>query len=291
MKYDHLLSNTKSLMDQIYWFQQNISEPQAASKRGVAIKFIDIKENRASFIRELKSTALNWVYSSSRYRELLEEQIEERSGDIQNASSYLLNVADQKFRKGCPQGQYGELLLFNFIQYFFEAPPLLRKMSITTNPGLERHGADAIHYREDDNVQCFYIGESKCYESKYKFNEALKASVNSIVDAYENIEDELILYQHDEFIEPELQEVAIALKNGKLESPRFELICLVAYEENKNIDGRSQSEIQRNIENCLEERWKDVPSSIYEKIRPPVVERIHYVVFPTWSLGDLLEHF
>lgn len=61
-----------------------------------------------------------------------------------------------KFRKGCPQGQYGELLLFNFIQHFFKAAPLLRKMPITTNPGLERHGADAIHYLDNGDEQIFF---------------------------------------------------------------------------------------------------------------------------------------
>ncbi|WP_055646730.1 MULTISPECIES: HamA C-terminal domain-containing protein [Shewanella] len=291
MKFDHLLSNTQSLMNQIYWFQQNISYPAGASHRGVSIKYVDIQERRSSFIRELKSTALNWVYSTEKYNQLFAQEMQARNGDVQNTCSYLMQVADHKFRKGCPQGQYGELLLFNFIQHFFRAPPLLRKMSLTTNPGLERHGADAIHYREDNISQCFILGESKCYESKYKFNEALQSSVNSIVTSFENIEDELILYQLDDFIDPNLQEIARKLKDGTLASPRFELVCLIAYEETQNIDGHSQAEIQENIEECLAYRWKNVNNNLYASVRSPIIERIHYVVFPTWSLSDLLNEF
>lgn len=174
MKYDHLLTNTESLINQIFWFQQTITKPKAASHRGVAIKYVDVKEMRQGFIRELKSTAMSWVYSKKKYAQLLHDELPKRGGDVMNVQGYLHEVADQKFRKGCPQGQFGELLLFNFIQHFFKAPPLLRKMPITTNPGVERHGADAIHYHETQDAKTFILGESKCYLSRYQFNAALK---------------------------------------------------------------------------------------------------------------------
>lgn len=291
MKYDNLLTNTDSLFNQMFWFEQDISTPKAASHRGVAIKYLDIKELRDGFIRELKSTATSWVYSKSKYKKIFDEELLKRSGDIQNTAAYIAEVADKKFRKGHPQGQYGELLLFNLIQHFFKAPPLLRKMSITTNPGLERHGADAIHYREDDTHKLFILGESKCYESKYSFNKALEASVNSIIDSFENIDEELVLYQHDDFIEEELQSVAKSLKDGDIDSPRFELVCLIAYEENKNIEAPSQEDVLSNIKSCLDYRWANVDSNLYNGKRDVVVERIHYIVFPTWSLDELLERF
>ncbi|WP_417559862.1 DUF1837 domain-containing protein [Marinomonas sp.] len=291
MKFDQLLSNTESLFNQMFWFEQKIDTPKAASHHGVAIKYLDIKELRDGFIRELKSTAANWVYSKSKYQEIFQYELSKRSGDFQNTAAYISEVVDQKFRKGHPQGQYGELLLFNFIQHFFKAPPLLRKMPITTNPGIERHGADAIHFREDMESKLFILGESKCYESKYSFNSALKASVNSIIDSFENIENELILYQHDDFIETELRDVAKDLKNGQIDSPRFELVCLIAYEENRSIDAPSQDEILKNIKECLIHRWKSIDESLYDGKREAVVERIHYVVFPTWKLNELLNRF
>lgn len=291
MKYAHLLSNTDSLMNQMFWFQQTIDKPKAASHHGVAIKYVDLKEMRQSFMRELKSTAMSWVYSRKKYNQLFHEELPKRGDDIMNVQSYLHQVADQKFRKGCPQGQFGELLLFNFLQHFFKAPPLLRKMPLTTNPGLERHGADAIHYKEIDDTKYFILGESKCYESNYQFNTALQASVNSIITTFENIENELILYQMDDFIDPELQTVAIALKDGHLSDVRFELVCLVAYEEKTKIDGPTADEIKANIESCIADRWDKVPNNLYNEVRQSLVDRINYVVFPVWNLSTLLDNF
>lgn len=291
MTYSHLLSNTDSLMNQMFWFQQTISKPRAASHRGVAIKYVDLKDMEQSFIRELKSTAMSWVYSKKKYNQLLRDELPKRGGDFMNVQSYLQQVADQKFRKGCPQGQFGELLLFNFIQHFFKAPPLLRKMQLTTNPALERHGADAIHYREADSEQLFILGESKCYESKYKFNTALKASIDSVITSFKNIENELILYQLDDFIDPELQKVATDLKDGKLSNARFELVCLIAYEENKDVDASSEEQIKENIEACITERWAGVADNIYDGIRTALIDRINYVVFPVWGLEAILKEF
>lgn len=291
MTYDHLLSHTDSLMNQMFWFQQTISKPNAASHRGVAIKYVDIKEMKQSFIRELKGTAMNWVYSKKKYTQLMQNELSKRGGDIMNVQGYLYEVADQKFRKGCPQGQFGELLLFNFIQHFFKAPPLLRKMPITTNPGVERHGADAIHYHENQDSATFILGESKCYTSKYKFNEALKSSIDSIFTSFNNIENELILYQHDDFIDHELKDVATKLKDGNLNNPRFELVCLVAYEENNNIEAPSEDEIREKIENCIKSRWSGVPDNIYDGIKQNLISRINYVVFPVWGLEALLDEF
>lgn len=291
MTYSHLLSNTDSLMNQMFWFQQTISKPKASSHRGVAIKYVDLKNTEQSFIRELKSTAMSWVYSKKKYNQLLHDELPKRGGDFMNVQSYLQQVADQKFRKGCPQGQFGELLLFNFIQHFFKAPPLLRKMQLTTNPAVERHGADAIHYRETGDVRFFILGESKCYESKYKFNAALQASIESIITSFNNIENELILYQLDDFIDPELQKVASDLKDGKLSNVRFELVCLVAYEENRDIDASSEEQIKANIEACITKRWTEVADNVYDGIRASLIERINYVVFPVWGLKALLDQF
>lgn len=285
------LSNTDDLMNHLHWFEQTIKKPAAKSHRGVAINYLDLVERRDSFIRELKSTASSWVYSKKKYNTIFNKELTARKQDFQNTISYIHEMMSLKFRKGCPQGQYGELLLFNFIQHFFKAAPLLRKMPITTNPGLERHGADAIHYLDNGTNQTFFLGESKCYESKYKFNDALSSSVDSILNSILNIENELLLYQYDDFIEPELQIIAEDLKRGKLKEPTFELVCLIVYEENKNIQALTASEIRKKIEECIESRWEKTNPNLYNNFNPAYVSRIHYIVFPSWSLSDLLNSF
>jgi hypothetical protein len=292
MSFSHLLSHTDSLLDQMFWFEQTIEKPKAASHRGVAIKYIDLKEKKDAFIHELKSTALDWVYSRAKYQQLFDDEMSRRGKSPANIHSYIQIVAEEKFRKGSPQGQFGELLLFNFVQHFLKAPPLLRKMKITTNPALERNGADAIHYNQDSAKQHLLIlGESKCYESKYKFNAALDASIKSIITSFNNIEKELVLYYMDDFIDAELEMVAQDFLRGKLANARFELVCLIAYEETKSVDASSEHEIRKNIEDCLIARWNDVADDVYEGIRKPLIERINYIVFPVWGLETLLSAF
>ncbi|EIX1612882.1 DUF1837 domain-containing protein [Cronobacter sakazakii] len=135
------------------------------------------------------------------------------------------------------------------------------------------------------------MGESKCYESKYKFNEAVASSVNSILNSIQNIENELLLYRYDDFIEPELQSIADNLLKGKLENPIFELVCLIVYEENKNTKAPSAPEIRKKIEECVEERWNNVNKNIYANFNISYISRIHYIVFPSWSLSNLLSQF
>lgn len=286
-----LLSNTDALMNQVYWFKQHIDKPRASSHRGVSINYVDVKEKRDEFVRELKSTILAWIYSKDKYNSIYEYELRKRNNDHLNTNAYILQLVDQKFRKGYPQGQFGELLLFNFIQFFFSAPPLLRKMSITTNPALERNGADAIHYCEDAGRDCFILGESKCYESKYRFNKAIEISVESIVNSFNDLDNELILYVYDDFIDPILRDKALEFKEGKCLSARIELVCLVAYNETIDIDANSEKEIKNNIESCLKKRWSKVADSLYGGIRESVINRIHYIVFPIWNLDKLLEKF
>lgn len=286
-----MLTNTTNLMNCIHWFRQDITKPKAKSHTGIAIDYLDLMENSNSFIRELKSTASSWVYSSEKYKKILEKEMAERGGDIQNAISAIEQTVRMKFRKGCPQGQYGELLLFNFIQHFFQATPLLRKMSITTNPNLERHGADAIHYLKKDDDHVFFLGESKCYKSKYHFNTALAESVNSILNTITNIQNEINLYQHDDFIDPELQPIADGLINNSLANPIFELVCLIVYEENTNVDAPSAAEIRLKIEDVVKERWEKTNDDLYANFHQGYINRINYIVFPSWSLESLLESF
>jgi len=203
----------------------------------------------------------------------------------------LFNLVEEKFRRGHPQGQFGELLLFNFIQYFFSAPPLLRKMPITTNPNLERNGADAIHYYSDGEKDIFILGESKCYESKYSFNKAIEASVGSIVESFNNLDNELILYLYDDFVNPSLEKIAKDFKDGKSKNARIELVCLIAYNETKNVDAESEDEIKQKIKKCILDRCNATNGNIYEGIRTSIVNRIHYIIFPFWQLDKLLNNF
>jgi hypothetical protein len=277
-------------MNHVYWFRQDLGISPQRDHHGVAITYQDIAERRRDFIRELRCTITNWVYSKANCKRIIDDRMRSTNDPV-NAYMFLNNLAISKFRRGAPQGQFGELLLFNFLQHFFGSIPLLRKMSITTSTGHERFGADALHYSRNEGKNVIYLGESKCYESSYKFNAALEASLVSIADTFNKFYDELDLYTYENFLEPELQEICESLKSGTLPDVHFELVCLIAYNETEKFLKESETAIKDSIKKVIEERCQKVGVDIMAKIDTHLLSRINYIIFPVWSLDELLESF
>jgi hypothetical protein len=288
---DKFLSHTDTLINHIYWFKQDLRIRPAKEHLGSAINWTDITDRKNDFLRELVNTVTSWVYHKKKVQDILEQRLKLSNGDLANAAGFLNSQAFSKFRPGSPQGQFGELLLFNFIQHFFRAVPLLRKQRITTSIGHERFGADAIHFKKDGEKNCIFLGESKCYESSYQFKKAFEASLSSIVTTVTNFNKELDLYVYDDFIEPELEEIAKKYKNNELKNVQFELVCIIAYDETNKITGKNEQEIKQSIKSIIENRCGSIEQSCFDSIEGRILERINYVVFPIWNLDTLLDEF
>ena len=172
-----------------------------------------------------------------------------------------------------------------------KATPLIRKMKITTSSEMERFGADAIHYRKDDDKNVFVLGEAKVYTSDYQFNSAFKKSLDSILNTYENLSKELNLYVHEDFLSPELDEIAESYLNNTIDNPHLELVCLVMYNENKKINVLSDDSIYNQIERIIEDRFKNFDNSKINIETHPILSRINYIVFPVWKLEELATEF
>lgn len=288
---NELLTNTELLLNHLYWFKHDFGFEPSKEHDGVAIDYVDIKERRHDFILELRNTITSWVYSKERCRSIIDKRLSETGDDVGNAAAFLTSLARTKFRKGFPQGQFGELLLFNFLQHFFHAVPLLRKMPITTSTGHERFGADALHYLKESDTNLFYLGESKCYESDYSFKSAFKASLDSVIATFHDLDRELDLYTYESFIERELIEVAADLKAGKLSNVRFELVCLVVYNEKTKLELKSEDEIRSSIKNVIVNQCEKFEKSNWSNFDQSILQRLHFVIFPAWNLEGLLTSF
>lgn len=291
------LINNDALFNNIYVIQQKFDIiPDKDTHIGASIAYQDMKELRSNFLNELYDTIVDWVYDSEKYQKILEAEL--RNGKSRAAaSSAVQRKAKEKFRgngksdKLLVQGQMGELLLFHFIQKFMKATPLIRKMKITTSSDLERFGADAIHYRKDDDKNVFVLGEAKVYTSDYQFNSAFKNSLDSILDTYDNFSQELKLYVHEDFLSPELDEIAESYLSNTIANPYLELVCIVMYNENKKIDFLSGASIYSQIEKIIKERFKNFDNSKIDIENHPILSRINYIVFPVWKLEELATEF
>lgn len=294
---ENRLINNDSLFNFIHVIQQNFEIiPDDKLHIGASIAYQDIKELREGFINELYDTIVEWVYSSEKYSELLEN--EKAKGKSQSvASSAVQRKAKAKFRKSDDsenlliQGQMGELLLFHFIQRYMKAIPLLRKMKITTQKMIERFGADAIHYKKENGNNILVLGEAKTYTSKYKFKDAFSDAITSILVTYNNLHNELGLYSHEDFLDEELDIVAENYLNNTLENPKIELVSIVVYNENKKINFTDQEDIHRQIDEIIKYRFKNYDNSKIDLDGNPILKRITYIVFPIWKLDELAKEF
>jgi hypothetical protein len=81
-------------------------------------------------------------------------------------------------------GEAGELLLYLLTEWILDAPQLIAKMSLKTNPSMPVHGADGIHvrYSEKDQKLLLYWGESKLHAN---VGNAIAAAAKSISEALE----------------------------------------------------------------------------------------------------------
>ena len=164
-------------------------------------------------------------------------------------------------------------------------------MPITTNAGIERHGADAIHYRPSGDKHLIYVGEAKTYASKHKFATAVKDAINSIFDSYENLSKELGLYTYEDFIEEELREVAKGIKDNSLTNVVHELVCVISYQETKNKSRSTEAEIKAAIQDVVVKRLKDFDTDFFKGRCPFLLERLHLMAVPIWGLEELMEEF
>lgn len=262
---------------------------------GASIDYQDIQELRDDFLNDLLDTVIDWVYSSEKYV-LLKEREAYKGKSEATAHASVQRKARQKFRKGVNdtllvQGQFGELLLFHFIQKCVGAIPLLRKMKITTSAQHERFGADAIHYKVENEKNVIILGEAKTYSSKYRFNAAFEDAVNSILNTYKSHRDELNLYVHEDFLDEEMNTVAEAYLDKTLENVEIHLVSIIIYNETRKVNLTDENDIKKQIQQIIESRYHDFDNNKIPIGENPILKRMTYIVFPIWKLDELIQEF
>lgn len=294
-KIKQLTTCTQIFMNHVHWVQQSFNLLPDREHYGTCINYVDLQEYREEFCQELVNTIPEWIYSQQKANEVLSQLISEGRSTT-NAQTTLTTSTFGKFRNRdgrelFTQGQFGELLLFNFLQSFFSAVPLLRKMPITTSSEMERFGADAIHYSYKDDKHLLYLGEAKTYTSKYQFNTAIKDAIESILKTNNNFRKELGLYVYDSFIDDSLLEIATAYKNGTLKNVEVHLVSIITYCETKSLSKSSENQIKQNIIEIIEERGKAVERDCFSVIEAGLHPRFNYILLPVWELDTLIAEF
>lgn len=289
--------NNDALFNNIHVVHQNFDIlPNESKHYGTSIEYQDLTELRDEFINELYDTIVDWVYSSEKYAKIKAAAIKKGKSE-EAASSEVQRKAREKFRGNKDsnslliQGQLGELLLFHFIQRFQKATPLLRKMKITTSNKHERFGADAIHFKFENDKPIIILGEAKTYTREYQFNQAFSDALESILTTYTSHRKELNLYVHEDFLDEEMNEIAEKYLNNTLNGVEVRLVSIVVYNETKGINLTDQEDIRRQIDEIIKGRYKDFDNSKIDIDGNAILKRITYIIMPIWKLDELAQSF
>lgn len=115
----------------------------------------------------------------------------ERRADLdENARNRTFVEARRLFRNSPTSGQPGELLVYFLIEAVLQAPQILKKMPITTNPNDERKGSDGVHMRwaADGELLEVIFAEAKLHKN---FGNALTSAFKSMTDFHNSEAKEL----------------------------------------------------------------------------------------------------
>lgn len=291
------LINNDALFNNIHIIKQRFDIiPNDKDHIGAFIEFQDLQDLRNNFLNDLLDTIVDWVYSEEKTADLVSRY--KKAGKTESAAhAAVIRKAKEKFRKTddvgklLAQGQFGELLLFHFIQRIMQAVPLLRKMKITTSSHHERFGADAIHYKVEDGKNIIILGEAKTYTSKHSFKKAFEQSITSILDTYQKHRKEINLYVHEDFLDELLNQVAEEYLSNRLKNVEIHLVCIVTYNEDTVINYSSQEEIQNQIIRVIEDKYRSFDNNKIDLKLNPILKRITYILFPVWELERLISDF
>jgi len=107
------------------------------------------------------------------------------------------------------------------------------------------------------------------------------------------LNDEIDLYIYEDFLEPELEQVARAYKNGTLKNVEIHLVCLIAYNETKDFKRVSQDQIKAEILSTISERCKTLKTDTYDVFNgnDTMLARMNYIIFPFWEMKHLIGEF
>lgn len=286
-----LLSKTEAFMRTIHFVRGDFNLVPARGHIFQCLNRSDLLEMRDEFVLEMTAGISSFVYSIEKQRKIQAHCAVDR--DPGAAWQLVHQRSREKFREGSLNGQFSEMLLFVLLQHHFKAAPFLRKMPITTNPNLERNGADAIHIGRDGDELVLYLGEAKTYPSaKGKVRPALAEAIEDIVTThYVKHRKELNLYRFEDFISPELEQLAQDYLDGKVDL-RVELVCIATYEAAGPFPGMSKTEILQNALNIFQQQVTSKRfDEIFDKIPDILKPRMNYIVFPVNELTNLVDAF
>lgn len=178
---------------------------------------------------------------------------ERRANLGEQARNKAFMEAKRLFRDSPNSGQPGELLVYFLIEAVLQAPQILKKMLITTNPKEERKGSDGVHIRwiGDQTLLEVIFAESKFHKD---FGAALTSAFVSMTEFHDSAtkghEINFFLNAYT-LLEPQQQEVIASYVEGENKGHCQEVhVCLIGHtwKEYESLKGKDKNKFLAEFE-------------------------------------------
>ncbi len=199
-------------------------------------------------------------------------------------------------------GECGELLLYLLTEWKLNAPQIISKMSLKTNPAMPVHGSDGVHARYCATTKRLYLywGEAKLHAD---VNSAISDAAKSISTALSPsaLEHEVGLVRRninfsglDDIAKTEILEFLNPMTENY--NKRFDVVtCLIGF----NFDGYQKvgpddgDDAEQKFGALAEARLKAVAPTIASNLKNQGLEKIsvEFFLLPVPSVQDLRDFF
>jgi hypothetical protein len=189
------------------------------------------------------------------------------------------------FRDSSRSGEAGEMLLFFLLEAVLQAPQMVSKISLKTNPEVETFGSDGVHmkWNEPDNLLEIYFGEAKLHKSLTK---AVSGAVESIEKFHaKNMEDfelRLVSRHYKHAGDGTKSEVLKYVERGSAtDTARINHACLLGYDWNAYDDLKADAlkNMAQEFDRLYRADQQRIIELVHENFTNLTVKRLRFEVF------------
>jgi hypothetical protein len=188
--------------------------------------------------------------------------------DNESYRNKMYREARNLFRKSSKTGEFGEMILWFFLESILKAPQVVAKMDLKTNRNDEVKGADGIHVNiTNDDILEIIFGESKLYADLSKaITEAFK-SIEHFFDTKQYKREYSLITEHFKWLKNEQGKKVLDFISGKIEDGevKIKVACLIGFDWNEYKKLENQEERLKLVEE-FEELYKNKASKIKNSI-------------------------
>lgn len=273
------------------------------------IAFRDGQLTQDDFVDFVYSRIIDFCLPRERVRKA---QLAVSTGDTKP----MLDLADEAKslfvhakKKNPKSGEPAEVVLFTLLEGLVDAPRLVAKMRLKTNPNMEVHGSDAIHMKYDAASESLtlYWGEAKLYKELSSALDEIAASIkgfreyNPDTNGIQREFDINLVQSHPDLDSPESQ----ATKNALLAyfDPYTEYsnqireihACLAIWDWDfcKLLGTLPQDKAEETFKGKYLERIETACSLFIEKIKKQGLDklRFHFFLIPVVDIISFRKRF